>query len=126
MKVGDEWTDVNILLIKKRDKKKGTISSGTFAVRMYVSPSQCGPVIVNMDYHSKHKLTVRIEFEKNDARLWFNKHKEQLITALREYGIGSVALSLESVSRKELDGKKGRPVLPVSKSKKKSKIDISI
>jgi hypothetical protein len=126
MKIGDEWTDVNILLIKKRDKNKSRISSGKFAVRMYVSPSQCGPVIVNMDYQVKHKLTVRIEFENPDARAWFSKQKEQLITALQENGMGSVALSLESVSRKESIGKKGIHALPVSKGSNTSKIDISV
>lgn len=126
MKIGDEWTDVNILLIKKRDKSKSKISSDKFAVRMYVSPSQCGPIIVNMDYHVKHKLTVRIEFEKNDARNWFNKYKEQLIAALRENGMSLVALSLESAPRKEPAKKIERPALPVIKGKRQSKIDISI
>lgn len=126
VKIGEEWTDVNILLIKKRDKKKGKISGNKFAVRMYVSPSQTGSIIVNMNYHKKHKLSVKIEFEKNEARLWFNKHKEQLINGLKENGMPSIALSLESASSKKPAKKRGRPPLLVKKGKKKSKIDISV
>ncbi|MFX1589892.1 MAG: hypothetical protein ACFFC1_17250, partial [Promethearchaeota archaeon] len=126
MKIGEEWTDVNILLIKERLKKRGKVGGNKFAVRMYVSPSQTGSIIVNMDYHVKHKLNVRIEFEKNEARLWFNKHKERLIDALNENGMPSIALSLESTSPKKSPKKRVRPSLPIKKGKKKSKIDISV
>ncbi|MCP3681743.1 MAG: hypothetical protein GY861_03545, partial [bacterium] len=50
IKFGDEWTDVNILLIKKQNKKKGKAKGNRFSVRMNVAPSQCGPIVVNMDY----------------------------------------------------------------------------
>lgn len=126
MKFGDEWADVNILLIKKRKKKSGKISGNRFSVRMYVTPSQCGPIAVNMDYSLKHKLNVRIEFENNDSRLWFNKHKEHLIGALKKYDIPSVALSLETASPKKPLKKQTKLLLPRNKGTKESQVDISI
>ena len=126
IKIGEEWTDVNILLIKKRDKKKGKASGNNFAVRMYVSPSQTGSIIVTMNYQIKNKLTVRIEFEKNKARQWFDKHKAKLIDGLKENGMPSIALSLEAASPKEPPKKRKRPPLTINKGKKKAKIDISV
>ncbi len=124
MKIGEEWTSVNILFIKKRSKKKGKSDSGHYSVQMHVEPSQCGAIRVDMNYYLKQKLSVRIEFDKEASRQWFRKNRDNLINALKEQGISSIALSLESPAPPEETRKKKRPLTP-AKNGRQSNIDIN-
>jgi RNAse (barnase) inhibitor barstar len=126
VKFGEEWTDVKIILNKKKNRKKNKNNQKNFSVRMHVAPSNCGAVSINMDYNLKYKLNVNIEFEKNESRVWFNKHREQMISALKENGIPSVTLSLASGLQSIHCRKKSTiPILP-DKDRKNRKIDINV
>ena len=83
MKIGGEWTEVNIRFLKKRQAEKTTQKQNHFSVYLNVAPSILGAISVNMEYERKKELRLQIEFEKKDTKAWFSRNSDSLRQALR-------------------------------------------
>ena len=87
MKIGGEWTEVNIRFLKKRQAEKTTQKQNHFSVYLNVAPSMLGAISVNMEYELKKELRLQIEFENNDTKVWFSRNSDSLRQALRELNL---------------------------------------
>ncbi|MCX7726856.1 MAG: hypothetical protein N2053_08400, partial [Chitinispirillaceae bacterium] len=120
VKIGDEWTEVNIQLFNCKQKNKGRKSS-KFLVSIEIAPRSLGEIHIHLDYNQNKKLQLCAEFEKDETYNWFSKHKEELNETLRGYGVLLLSLDFRKMSSHTSENKKS--YFTISKS---GTIDIKV
>jgi len=88
MKIGNEWTELNIRFLKKEsDQKKKKANGSSFSVQINLAPSNLGAVSVTMDYIVKKSLKISMDFEKDTTREFFQKNNTAIKKAIAELGL---------------------------------------
>ncbi len=89
IKIGDEWTEVNISFFKKQPSagKKKKSQSSTFSVLLNVSPKNLGSISIKMDYEIKKNLKIAMNFELESAKNYFQKFECELKSSLKSMGL---------------------------------------
>lgn len=123
VRIDDEWTEVTIRLIKKHDNSKKKREKDRYSVAINISPTFLGPIAIQMEYHEKRNLSVRINSEKNATRMWFEKHKTNISEALSRLGFKSVNLAMRTALLTDNGAVRRRLLIPVDE---KANIDIRI
>jgi hypothetical protein len=95
IKVGDQWTDVNIRLLRQK-KRKNAKDGSRFSVFLDVAPKSLGALHVHLEYQVKKQLQLSVEFERKSTRDWFAGHRKEIHDALSATGIsvGHVHLTM--------------------------------
>lgn len=101
MKIGGEWTEVNIRFIKKKEGRDKKSKQNHFSVYLNVSPSQLGAISVKLEYELKKSMCLDIEFEKRESRSWFSRNSESLRKALSKLDLPQVRMIIHQVRTKE-------------------------
>lgn len=101
MKIGGEWTEVNIRFIKKKEGRDKKSKQNHFSVYLNVSPSQLGAISVKLEYELKKSMCLDIEFEKRESRSWFSRNSESLRKALSKLDLPQVQMIIHQVRTKE-------------------------
>jgi hypothetical protein len=86
IKIGNEWTEMNVRFIHKK-RSRGGAAQNRFAVELSVAPALLGAISARMEYRLKQSLRVTMEFESSETRQWFIARKAELRTALAGLGI---------------------------------------
>jgi hypothetical protein len=101
MKIGNEWTDVRVQLIKKRAsgrrKKDGPKK---YYVQIDAEPAALGAVQARLDYSPRRDLLIILSFARESARRWFEEHTPAILSALGPVGGGRVRLNIERIGVK--------------------------
>jgi len=101
MKIGNEWTDVRVQLIKKhssgRKKKEGRKK---YYVQIDAEPAALGAVQARLDYSPRRDLLVILSFARESARRWFEEHTPAILSALGPVGGGRVRMNIERIGAK--------------------------
>ena len=88
MKIGDDWTEVNVRFLKKKSSpKKKNPQSSNFSVFLNLAPKQLGPISVKMDYIQKKSLKVAMYFEFESTKNYFLKFSDEIKNALKSLGL---------------------------------------
>jgi hypothetical protein len=90
VRIDNEYSQVSIRLIKKRQGSRRKGNGKEYSVQITVAPSCCGPVAVQMEYLANRNLNVRLNCEKPATRLIFESDKSSLNRALAALGFTSV------------------------------------
>jgi len=102
MKIGNEWTDVRVQLIKKRasgsKKKEG---QKKYYVQVDAEPTALGAVQARLDYSPRRDLLIILSFARESSRRWFEGHSAAILSALGPVGGGRVRLNFEQIGAKE-------------------------
>jgi hypothetical protein len=110
MKIGDEWTEVNISFLKRKNSsKKKNQQSSTFSVSLNVAPKQLGPISVKMEYVQKKSLKIAMNFELESTKNYFQKFREEIKSALRSFGLPLFSIDITQKKDKS-DQKKTTPL----------------
>jgi hypothetical protein len=93
VKIGNEWTDVTLQLIKREsDKKHNSGGQKHFTVYLDAAPSRLGGIHTILDYEKGKSLSITMEFEHKEVTSWFLRNQEQLRKTLQENQIHFVSL----------------------------------
>ena len=88
IKIGNEWTEVNVRFLKqKSSQKKKNPQSSSFSVSLNLAPKQLGPISVKMDYIQKKSLKVAMNFEFESTKNYFLKFSDEIKNALKSLGL---------------------------------------
>jgi uncharacterized protein YdeI (BOF family) len=101
MKIGNEWTELNIRFLKKESSQKRKQSNGSsFNVQINLAPVNLGAVSVKMDYIVKKSLRISMDFEKDTTRDFFQKNNTAIKTAIAELGLPVFSVDIKKSIRK--------------------------
>jgi hypothetical protein len=87
MKIGGEWTEVNVKFVKKRNRGKKHSPNQHYSVSLNVSPSKLGGIEVRMEYEVKKSLRLSMTFENELTANWFSNHNDPFRKAIGELGL---------------------------------------
>ena len=120
MKVGQEWTEVNIRFVKKRsNQKKSQHSPKHYSIALNVAPSQLGAIDVRMEYIQQKCLQLSVNFANTETKNWFSRNIEEIRSAISGHGLPLTQIELFSSENQSPSA------LPERKASK-SKIDLTI
>jgi hypothetical protein len=101
MKIGNEWTELNIRFLKKESNQKRKQSNGTsFNVQINLAPVNLGAVSVKMDYIVKKSLRISMDLEKDTTRDFFQKNNTAIKNAIAELGLPVFSVDIKKSSGK--------------------------
>ncbi|MFW5785402.1 MAG: hypothetical protein ACOCW1_04370 [Chitinispirillaceae bacterium] len=100
VKIGQEWTDVQIKFIKENKGNKQEGQKQNISVYLNTSPSSLGDVSVNLDYRAPSHLRLSFQFEKPEVRSWFRDQSEKIRSTLQDVGLTPAGLDF-SMKRKK-------------------------
>jgi hypothetical protein len=83
LRVGEEWTQVQVRFVKKEASSRKKSGARTIYVHINAAPSLLGGIDSRMELTPDRKLRVAMEFEKDPAFHWFDKNSSGFIKALR-------------------------------------------
>jgi len=106
MKIGGEWTEVNVRFVKKNQGRDKKGNQNHFSVYLNVSPSQLGAISIQMEYERKKSLYLDVEFEKKETRTWFSKNSDDLRRSLAKLDLPMAQMVIHQVRA----GQKNEPV----------------
>jgi hypothetical protein len=110
MRIGDEWTEVNISFLKRKNSsKKKNPQVSTFSVSLNLAPKHLGPIAVKMEYVQKKSLKIAMNFELESTKNYFQKFSEEIKNALRSYGLPLFSIDITRKKDKS-DQKKTTPL----------------
>jgi hypothetical protein len=113
MKIGGEWTEVNVKFVKRRNRERKNSQNQHYSVSLNVSPSRLGAIEVRMEYDVKKSLRLSMTFENEFTANWFIDHNDQFRKAIEEIGLPITRFELHKrtltkaatqVSKEEKDG----------------------
>lgn len=97
VKIGNEWTDVTLQIIKKEARKKdGTNAQKHFSIYLDTVPSRLGGIHAVLDYEKGKNLSITMEFEQKEAASWFKGNQENIRRSLQENNIHFVSIHLKT------------------------------
>lgn len=97
MKIGGEWTEVNVRFVKKNQGRDKKGNQNHFSVYLNVSPSQLGAISIQMEYERKKSLYLDVEFEKKETRIWFSKNSDDLRRSLAKLDLPMAQMVIHQV-----------------------------
>lgn len=100
VKIGQEWTEVQIKFIKEKKSKNQEGQKQNISVYLNTSPSVLGDVSVSLDYQAPSSLRLSFQFEKPEVRSWFREQSEEIRRTLEEIGLTPAGLDF-SMKRKK-------------------------
>jgi hypothetical protein len=109
VKIGNEWTELQVRFVRRRNRKGGTADRSHFTVYLNVAPSFLGAIGARLEYHRKKSCFVGITFESDETRQWFGAHKTMLRKSLAAIGLPSPQVELYA-AKKEAPPKGLQPV----------------
>lgn len=117
VKFGNQWTDVNIRLLRRKNRKNARQAS-RFTVFLDIAPKSLGAIHVLLEYQRKKQLQLSVEFERKATREWFSIHRKEIHNALSANGmkVGQLQLTLNrknSPSRSQSAVKTGNKVIDI-------------
>ncbi|HMA64321.1 MAG TPA: hypothetical protein VKO63_03940, partial [Chitinispirillaceae bacterium] len=100
MKIGNEWTELNIRFLKKESKQKKKTNASSFTVQINLAPANLGAVSVKMDYLVKKSLKISMDFEKDATRDFFQKNNTTIKNAIAELGLPLFSFDIKKTTEK--------------------------
>jgi uncharacterized protein YdeI (BOF family) len=101
MKIGNEWTELNVRFLKKEsDQKRKQKNGSSFNVQINLAPVNLGAVSVKMDYIVKKSLKISMDFEKDTTRDFFQKNNTTIKNAIAELGLPLFSLDIKKATEK--------------------------
>ena len=101
MKIGDEWTELNVRFLKKESNpKKKKTSGASFTVQINLAPANLGTVSVKMDYLVKKSLKITMDFEKDVTRNFFQKNNAAIKNAISKLGLPVFSVDIKKTTEK--------------------------
>lgn len=93
MKIGNEWTEVNITFLKRqKSKKRKQKQSQHYSVSMNLSPKQIGSISIKMEYVQKKSLKISMTFETETTKNYFEKFNTEIRSVLKNLGFSMYSL----------------------------------
>ena len=102
VKIGDEWTEVQVKIIKEREgkgKKGKKEGGGHVSVYLNAAPSMLGEVTAHLDYYPPASLKLSFQFVKPEATKWFRERATALRDAIAAAGLPGAALEFHTRQR---------------------------
>jgi hypothetical protein len=102
VKIGEEWTELQVKIIKERkgkEKKEKKEGGGHVSVYLNVAPSKLGEVTAHLDYYPPASLKLSFQFGKPEAAKWFRERAAGLREALSAAGLPGAALEFHTKPR---------------------------
>lgn len=97
VKIGNEWTDVTLQIIKKEARKKdGVNAQKHFSIYLDTVPSRLGGIHAVLDYEKGKNLSVTMEFEQKEVASWFKGNQENIRRCLQENNIHFVSVHFKT------------------------------
>jgi hypothetical protein len=98
VKMGREWTEVQVKFVKdrKRGTEKESGGSGRTSIYLNVSPSALGQVSAQLDFHPPASLKLSFQFEKPEVTKWFKNEAAALRETLAQAGLPGAALEFHN------------------------------
>ena len=96
VKIGQEWTEVQVKFIKDRRRGEKKEGGGHVSVYLNVAPSALGEVGAHLDFHPPTSLKLSFQFAKPEATLWFRERAGELREALANAGLPGAALEFHN------------------------------
>jgi hypothetical protein len=106
IKIGEEWTEMQVRFIRKRTGKTGG-DRRHYTVYVNVAPVLLGAISARLDYQDKQSLSLSMEFENPSTHRWFYEHKTELRDALIALGVPAPRIEIHRL----------RPVASATKAK---------
>jgi hypothetical protein len=104
VKIGNEWTDVTLQIIKREaDKKKNSGEQKHFTVYLDAAPSRLGGIHTILDYEKGKNLSITMEFEHKEVTSWFLRNQEQIRKTLQENQMHFVSLCFKAPTVERTD-----------------------
>jgi hypothetical protein len=95
MKIEGQWTDVVVKFVKKQGREGKNRSDRPVSVAIHVSPALLGDIDVFMDYGGKKRFSMRMEFEKQSTRAWFEKNRQDFSAAIAAIGFAALKIDMK-------------------------------
>jgi len=114
MKIDGRWNDVVVKFVKDRHAGKKNTRQNVM-VELHVSPAMLGPIDVKMDYTMNRDLTVRMYFDKDRTRDWFEQNREALRGAIQKLGFKTLRMTMQKNIQRSRDSA-ASPAPPNGKS----------
>lgn len=96
MKIGNEWTEVNITFIKrKKSSKKDQNQPQNYSVSLNLAPKQLGSISIKMEYFQKKSLNISMTFETEITKNYFEKFNTEIRSALKNLGFSMHTLNFK-------------------------------
>jgi hypothetical protein len=97
VKIGNEWTDVTLQIVKKEGRKKDSPNAQKhFSIYLDTEPSRLGGIHAVLDYEKGKNLSITVEFEHKEVASWFIRNQECIRKSLQENHIHFVNLSFKT------------------------------
>jgi len=101
LKIGDEWTELNIRFLKKDESSKKKHKAGsTFTVYLNLSPKNIGEVSVKMEYVQKKSLKIAFDFAQDSTKSYFQKYSDEIKNAISELGLPLFSIDIRKKTDK--------------------------
>jgi hypothetical protein len=110
--IGDEWTELRVKFIKKRQGKGKGKEPKHVSVTLNIDLKLLGEVTTTMEYELKKSLYISLTFDNEQAKKWFQKNRKDFLNALE--GLGFKAIQVR-IRNKNIEKK--REPFPIQKSK---------
>jgi hypothetical protein len=130
VKIGQEWTEVQVKFIQGRRRGEKKEGGGHVSVYLNVAPSALGEVGAHLDFHPPASLKLSFQFAKPEATLWFRERAGELREALANAGLPGAALEFHNrraraVKPESADalGREGAEAVEIGGGRKAGKVD---
>ncbi len=102
IKIGNEWTEMHVRFVHRRQSNAGSEKGRDYAVYINVAPALLGAICARMEYRCQKNLSVAMEFESVDTRAWFAARKNDIRKALLAIGLPSPQIEFLMASKARL------------------------
>jgi len=97
LNIDGNWSDV-IMKFRKKNGKEKNGSGQSVSIAVHVAPGLLGAISVYMDYSAKKQFAMRMEFEKPQAKTWFEQHREPFNTAMNALGLSVFKIDIRDMN----------------------------
>jgi hypothetical protein len=110
IKIGNEWTEVNLRFLKKqKSAKKKQQEPSSYSVTLNIEPKQLGAISVKMDYQQKKNLKVSMNFDNVSTKNYFQKSIDEITSALKNLGLPIQGIDMRNKKSESEEQKKTPP-----------------
>jgi hypothetical protein len=96
VRLDDEWSEMQIHLLKKRGGKRAKRPS-RFTLNVHVAPSALGSVDAKIEYAAGKSCVIDLGFEKPAVRSWFERRASDIVSGLGQLGLRGVRLTCRTI-----------------------------
>ncbi len=96
VKIGQEWTELQVKLVKEHRTKQVHAAAKNISVYLSVSPSTLGDISVHLDFKPPTQVRLSFQFERPQVKQWFRSQSEGIRNMLTGLGLTPTGMEFQS------------------------------